>query len=305
MGTVLAVNENEDLQAVLVGNQQAIEDELSRLSYPPDRIDIHHSSQVVEMNESPAMSVRKKKDSSIMSATMLVKEGQAAGLVSCGNTGAQMAAALFGWGRFDGIERPAISALIPRNNGHTVMVDVGANVDVKPRQLAQFAIMGKLYAEVALGLANPRVGILSNGEEDTKGNQVTLEAFAIMSKIHNLNFAGNVEGRDLFSGRADVVVCDGFIGNTMIKVMEGLIILISERLNRAGIDTQSVLKDLDYTQIGGAPLLGVKGVSIVCHGSSRSQAVKNGILLAKRCVSGDMVSKLSQNLALLGIQNQD
>jgi len=244
--------------------------------------------------------LRKKKDSSIMVATMLVKAGEAEAVVSCGNTGAQMAAALFAWGCFDGIDRPAIGTFIPRYNGYTVMLDVGANVDVKAEQLVQFALMGSAYARTALGVENPRVGLLSNGEEETKGNQVTLAAYARLKDLNGLNFVGNVEGRDLFTGRADVVVCDGFVGNTILKVMEGLIGELMKRLQDAGIDSRELLQDFDYTRIGGAPLLGVKGVSVVCHGSSRAEAVYNGIAQAVRCVNQDMVASLNHSLAAVG-----
>ena len=283
----------------MLGDQEVLEDELQRCSWSGEGIRIHHAGQVIEMNEHPALALRKKKDSSIMVSTMLVKTGQAEAVVSCGNTGAQMAAALFAWGCFDGIDRPAIGTLIPRYNGHTVMLDVGANVDVKAEQLVQFALMGQAYAQAALGVENPRVGLLSNGEEETKGNQVTLSAYARLKDLTGLNFAGNVEGRDLFSGRADVVVCDGFFGNTIIKVMEGLMGEIHKRLQDAGIDSRQLLQDFDHTRIGGAPLLGVKGVSVVCHGSSQAEAVYNGIAQAVRCVNHDMVASLNHSLAVV------
>jgi len=297
-GTVLAVNSRDDIEVILVGDQDAIKAELQGLSWPAGRISIHHAGQVVEMNESPALALRKKKDSSIMVATLLVKEGQADAVVSCGNTGAQMSAAVFGWGRMKGIDRPAIGVLIPGNHGHTVLLDTGANVDVKPGQLTQFALMGKSYAEILLRGENPRVGLLANGEEETKGNQVTLAAFVQLKSIESLNFVGNVEGRDLFSGSVDVVVCDGFIGNTIIKVLEGLASTITERLVSNGVDAGHLLQDFDYSQVGGAPLLGVDGVSVVCHGSSRSNAVYNGIMEAEKCVSAGLVGKLNSSLAL-------
>ena len=297
-GSVKAVASLNDTRLILVGDRELLKEELERCNWSGDGISIHHASQVIEMNEHPAMALRKKKDASILVSTMLVKAGQADAVVSCGNTGAQMAAAIFGWGRFDGIDRPAIGTPIPRHNGQTVLLDVGANVDVKPEQLVQFALMGRAYAEVSLGIKNPRIGLLSNGEEETKGNQVTLAAHSRIKDLEGINFAGNVEGRDLFTGRADVVVCDGFFGNTIIKVMEGLMSEIMTRLQGTGIDLKQVLQDFDYTQIGGAPLLGVKGVSVVCHGSSKAEAVYNGIVLAERCVSHDMVASLKQSLAL-------
>lgn len=298
-GCVKAAGLLDNTELILVGDQKVLEHELGRCNWSGKGISIHHASQVIEMNEHPAMALRKKKDSSILVSTMLVKAGQADAVVSCGNTGAQMAAALFAWGRFDGIDRPAIGTLIPRYEGHTVLLDVGANVDAKAEQLVQFALMGKAYAEVALGIKDPRVGLLSNGEEETKGNQVTLAAHASLKTLEGINFAGNVEGRDLFSGRADVVVCDGFFGNAIIKVMEGLMSELMKRLLNAGINPKQFLQDFDYSQIGGAPLLGVNGVSVVCHGSSRAEAVYNGIVQAERCVTREMVTSLKQSLAII------
>lgn len=298
-GGVNAVGSLNNTEVILVGDEKILTEELQRCNWSGQGIRIHHASQVIEMNEQPALALRKKKDSSIMAATMLVKTGQADAVVSCGNTGAQMAAAIFAWGRFDGIDRPAIGTLIPRSNGHTVLVDVGANVDAKAEQLVQFALMGRAYAQVALGAKNPRVGLLSNGEEETKGNQITLAAYANMKTLEGLNFVGNVEGRDLFTGRADVVVCDGFFGNTIIKVMEGLMSEIMKLLQEAGVDPYQLLQDFDYTQIGGAPLLGVKGVSVVCHGSSRADAVCSGIALAERCVGRGLVTSLAQSLTMI------
>ncbi|MGI6548978.1 MAG: phosphate acyltransferase PlsX [Syntrophomonadales bacterium] len=301
-GSVKAVETLKDTELILVGDQEVLKEELKRCNWSGEGISIHHASQVIAMNEHPAMALRKKKDSSIMVSTMLVKMGQADAVVSCGNTGAQMAAAIFGWGRFDGIDRPAIGSLIPRYDGFNVLLDIGANVDVKAEQLVQFALMGRAYAEIALGIENPRIGLLSNGEEETKGNQVTLAAHAMLKDLEGLNFVGNVEGRDLFNTRADVVVCDGFFGNTIIKVMEGLMSVIMKRLLDAGVDPRSLLQDFDYTQIGGAPLLGVKGISVVCHGSSKADAVYNGILQAQNCVSNDMLANLNRSLAVIETQ---
>ncbi len=297
-GSIKAVNSLNNIDVILVGDEKLLTEELRRCNWSGESINIHHASQIIDMNEQPALALRRKKDSSIMVATMLVKAGQADAVVSCGNTGAQMAAAIFSWGRFEGIERPAIGTLIPRSNGQTVLLDIGANVDASSEQLVQFALMGRAYSEVALGFETPRVGLLSNGEEETKGNQATLAAHAKLKTLSGLNFIGNVEGRDLFTGRADVVVCDGFFGNAIIKVMEGLISEIMRRLQGAGITPYTLLKDFDYTQIGGAPLLGVKGVSVVCHGSSKDEAVLNGIVLAEKCVSRGMVSSLAQSLTV-------
>ncbi len=295
-GTVDAVA-SLNIEAILVGDRDAIERELAQYNWPKDRVHIHHASQVVEMDEHPALALRKKKDSSIVVGTMLVKEGKADAIVSCGNTGAQLAAAMFILERFAGIDRPALAVLIPGRKGQTVLVDAGANVDVKVSQMIQFALMGKAYAEVVLGADDPRLALLSNGAEETKGTQTVQTAHAEMKVLNNLNFIGNIEGRDLFDGLADVVVCDGFIGNTIIKTLEGFAFTIMDRLDTIpGSNGRELLSDFDYTRIGGAPLLGVGGVSIVCHGSSKSDAVFYGIKLAAQCAAGNMVKRIESVL---------
>jgi len=296
-GAVGAVNQT-GVEILLVGDENRVGNELSRYTYPADRVRIVHCTEVVEMNEHPALALRKKKDSSIVVATSLVKAGKADALVSCGNTGAQMAAATFILGRFDGVERPAIAAIIPIGERCTVLLDIGANVDCKPRQLVQFAVMGRAYAAIVTGNPNPSVGLLSNGEEEAKGNQAVLEAHALLKEMRGLNFVGNVEGRDIFNGRSEVVVCDGFVGNIVLKAVEGFMSLVMGQLQGVLADGgQGALKSFDYHQVGGAPLLGVEGVSIVCHGSSRGEAVTNGIKMAIRCVENDMVARLKAELA--------
>jgi len=286
------------IQVVLVGEQNQLEQELQGLDYPAELISIIHASEVVEMNEAPALALRKKKDSSIMVATRLVKEFHCDALVSCGNTGAQMAAALFGLGRFAEIDRPAIGTLIPHDGRFSVLVDIGANVDVKPMQLVQFAQMGKAYAQAVLEIKEPKIGLLSNGEEEHKGNQLTQESHQLLKGMSGLNFIGNVEGRDLFTDKADVVVCDGFAGNLLLKTIEGLAMYLGSRLvKELGPQAAVVLREFDYNNTGGAPLLGVNGVSIVCHGSSRAPAIVNGIKVAKACVDNKLVDKVKQNLA--------
>ncbi|MGE5415913.1 MAG: phosphate acyltransferase PlsX [Acidobacteriota bacterium] len=294
-GAVEAANKL-DVDIVLVGDTQAMESILSRFNCTSEKIHLHHASQVVDMKEHAVTALRKKKDSSIMVATNLVKEGSADALVSCGNTGAQLAAAMFILGRFEGVDRPPIATVIPGNEKNTILLDVGANVDVKPEQLVQFARMGRAYAKVAFGIADPRVGLLNNGEEETKGNQTTVAAHGQMKAMPDLSFIGNVEGRDLFEGKADVVVCDGFLGNTILKTLEGAALMFMKRVeNEFGPEAaKRVLGDYDYTTVGGAPLLGVNGISIVCHGSSKSEAVFNGIKIAQQCIQGELIAGLNQ-----------
>lgn len=296
LGAVDAANQL-GMEVLLVGDENAIRNELASCTLTEGRVRVVHSTQVVEMDEHPGVALRKKKDSSIVVATSLVKEGQAQALVSCGNTGAQMAAALFILGRFDNVERPAIAAHIPLRDGYTVLLDVGANVDCKAKQLVQFALMGRAYASILTGNPQPSVGLLSNGEEESKGNQAVLEAHAMLRDVPGLNFAGNIEGRDIFAGKSDVVVCDGFVGNVVLKSVEGFMFLVMNELkDRLEGKELGVLNGFDYHQVGGAPLLGVEGVSVVCHGSSRARAVANGIKVAVRCVEQNMVSRLKTEL---------
>ncbi|MGE5404870.1 MAG: phosphate acyltransferase PlsX [Candidatus Saccharibacteria bacterium] len=289
-----------DVNIVLVGDTQVMENVLSQLGAKSDKIYLHHASQVVEMKEHAVTALRKKKDSSIMVATGLVKEGSAEALVSCGNTGAQLAAAMFILGRFEGVDRPPIATVIPGYEKNTILLDVGANVDVKPEQLVQFARMGRAYARVGFGIDEPRVGLLNNGEEETKGNQTAVTAYGQMKEMAELNFIGNVEGRDLFAGKADVVVCDGFLGNTILKTLEGAALMFMNRVaGECGPETaKKIMGDYDYTTVGGAPLLGVDGISIVCHGSSKSEAVFNGIKIAKQCVEGNLIEGLKQSIGV-------
>lgn len=277
---------------LLVGKEDIIKEELQLYQYPSERVEIIPASQVVEMNESPAAAMRKKKDASIIVATRLVKEGRADAIISCGSTGAQMAAAIFILGRLEGIERPPIIASIPNKEGsYSLLVDVGANVDCKAQQLLQFALLGKAYAAIVMQLDNPRIGLLNNGEEEGKGNSLAVETYQLLKEQANLNFAGNIEGRDLFSAKCDVIVCDGFTGNIVLKNMEGLAIFTAQACVAELGKLPAFFDRFDYTRVGGAPLLGVDGVSIVCHGSSKREAVFNGIKIASECVAQDIIAK--------------
>jgi glycerol-3-phosphate acyltransferase PlsX len=273
-------------------------------------ISIVHAPEVIQMNEQPAVSVRRKKNSSIVMATRLVKEGEASALVSAGSTGAAMAAALLGLGRIKGIDRPAIAGVLPNVKGFTVLLDIGANTDCKPHNLLQFGIMGYLYAKNILGVEEPRVGLLSNGEEKTKGNETTLSAFPLLTDA-DINFIGNVEGRDIFCGGVDVVVCDGFVGNIVLKAGEGLAMalykMMREEITKSWLAKIGTLmaepalrmfkSRVDYAEYGGAPLLGVDGISIICHGSSTSRALKNGIGVARQSVEKGLVKSIRESIA--------
>lgn len=275
---------------ILVGKRDLIEKELQDQNYDAERLEIVEASQVIGMDESPAQALRRKKDASIVIATQLVKTGQADAVLSCGSTGAQMAAAIFILGRMEGIERPPIVAALPNVKGRqTVLADVGANVDCRPRQLLQFAVLGSAYASSSLEIKNPRVALLNNGSEEGKGNQLSLETYELLKANPSINFVGNLEGRELLEDQADVIVCDGFVGNVILKTIEGLAMYIARGVSKELGMVPNFFGRLDYTQYGGAPLLGVEGISMVCHGSSRRNAVCNGLRAVDDCFRKGMV----------------
>jgi glycerol-3-phosphate acyltransferase PlsX len=283
------------VHVVLVGREDVIKRELAQHDgYRDLPISIQHASEQVTMQDSAARAVRTKRDSSIRVASRLVHEGIAHGLVSAGNTGAVMATAKMVQGMVPGVNRPALATTFPTIKGTpAVMMDVGANVDCSPQMLAQFAVMGEIYSRIILRTDDPRVGLLSIGEEEHKGNDLTRNATPLLKSLA-INFIGNVEGRDLYTGKADVIICDGFIGNVALKVSEGLIEVIKQMLQeslQATITRQigyvlsraafrDFKKRVDYSEYGGAPLLGVRGVCIICHGRSNSNAIKNAIRVA-------------------------
>ncbi|HEV8663254.1 MAG TPA: phosphate acyltransferase PlsX [Candidatus Methylomirabilis sp.] len=299
------------LGVILVGVQEEVRRHLDRHELSGLPIRIRHASEVVEMEESPSTALRKKKDSSIRVAVDLVRNGDADAVVSAGNTGAVMAIALVVLGPLPGVERPAIAALLPTLAGHAILLDVGANVDCKPRHLVQFAIMGNVYARQALGKARPRVGLLSIGEEETKGNELTKEAFRALEEEPSIEFIGNVEGVDVFKGHADVVVCDGFTGNVALKigesVAETIMALIRDEVaadlrSRAGAlllkpAFRRLRQRLDYSEVGGAPLLGVNGITIISHGRSSGKAIRNALRVAGECVKSHVLDNIRDGIA--------
>ena len=294
LGALWAVRDY-GLEVLLVGDEATIRAELAGYG-PVAGIEVCHAPEVIAMHEQPAVAVRKKRQSSIVLAVGLVKSGAAAGLVSAGHTGATMAAALLGLGRIGGVDRPAIASVLPDEHGGTVLLDAGANVDCKPYNLTQFALMGSIYAEKIRGVPTPRVGLLSVGEEDCKGNELTLATFPLLKGLP-INFVGNVEGRDVFGGHVDVVVCDGYTGNIVLKTTEGLagtlFRMIRARIGSSGRDLLPVIDELtrrlDYAEYGGAPLLGVNGVVVISHGSSRAKAFKNAVRVAAESVDNGLV----------------
>jgi glycerol-3-phosphate acyltransferase PlsX len=302
---------NGNVDIALVGNGPLLREKLSHITYRyrPQSVTIVEAAEVIEMGESPVSALRKKRNSSLVVAMDLLKTGQAQAVVSAGNTGAVMASALLHVGRLEGVNRPAIASVLPNQKGITLAVDVGANTDCKPLNLLQFGIMGSLYYRHIFRCPNPRVGLLNIGEERTKGNDLTLEAYSLLSKSQ-LNFIGNVEGKDILSGAADVIVCDGFLGNVILKFAESIVGLVSSTIrDKVASNVRSKLgafllapafikfkRKLDYEEYGGAPLLGIDGVCVICHGGSSSKAIKNAVTLAVRIVNSGVNNQIKYQL---------
>src|SRR5689334_19405638 len=310
-GAVRAVR-SLGVKVILVGKQDVLRKELALHDGAHDLpIEIHHASEQVTMEDSAAKAVRTKRDSSIRVACRLVRDGIAGGVVSAGNTGAVMATAKMVQGMLTGVDRPALATAFPTvNDRSAVILDVGANVDCTPKMLAQFAVMGNAYSRVIFRNPRPRVGLLSIGEEEHKGNSLTHEARPLLKSLRNLNFIGNVEGRDLYTGKADVIVCDGFVGNVALKVSEGIVDVIKQMLHESLEATitrkmgyllsraafTDFKKRVDYSEFGGAPLLGVKGVCIICHGRSNANAIKNAIRVAAEFSSENINGRIEDEL---------
>lgn len=310
-GALLAVKQ-AGLCVSLVGDENLLQQHLHTLAPDPETaalITIVHSSQVVEMDEHPVDAIRKKKDASVMVAFDLVRHGGANAAVSAGNSGATMAAAIRKLGRLGGIARPGIASLFPTLQNPVVMMDIGANVDCRPQHLFQFGVMASAFSRIN-GVQNPRVGLLSIGEESGKGNSLVKEAYPLLDKSA-LNFIGNVEGQDVFLGDVDVIVCDGFVGNVCLKVSEGLADAAMQMLRDEIVKSlpakigyllarnafKSFKKRVDYAEYGGAPLLGIDGIGIICHGKSTSHAIKNAILEAAKMAKGNINRDILENLA--------
>ncbi|HZG43526.1 MAG TPA: phosphate acyltransferase PlsX, partial [Longimicrobium sp.] len=289
---------------VLVGDRDRIEAELARWpDVPRDRLEIVHASEVIEMHEAPATAIRRKRDSSIVVGVRLLQAGEVDAFISAGSTGAVMAASLVILRTLQGVDRPPVGARIPTATGRCLALDVGANVDTKPHQLVQFAQLGSVYAEDMLGIDRPRIGLLNIGSEPEKGNEVVLEAHQLLAALPDINFVGNVEGRDIVTGKCDVLVADGFVGNVLLKFYESVAGLITSMLRRefaeqgVQMDFDRVFRSLDYTGIGGAPLLGVNGVVIICHGGSPPHAIRNAIGVAAQSVNRRMVEHMAARLS--------
>ncbi len=293
----------------LVGREDAILYHLPPSSQWPAGLQVVHARDVVGMDDPPTSPLKNKKDSSVRVAANLVRNGEAMALVTAGNTGAAMVCGKLVIGVLRGVDRPALATILPSLHGHVVVTDVGANVECKPRNLLQFAIMGSLYTESILGIRSPRIGLLSNGEEETKGTELVLEAAQLIKKT-NLNFIGNVEGRDVFLGKVDLVVTDGFTGNIILKAAEGLGEMVGTMLKESIKESlpasfgyllskgafKKFQKRVDYSEYGGAPLLGTNGVAIICHGRSTPKAIRNAIRVAFEYIDTGLHDKIEVSM---------
>lgn len=305
-GALLAVHENPDLHIVLVGRESDIKRELKHQDM--SRISIVNASEVIGTSEPPVQAIKQKKDSSIVRGVNLVKEGGADAFVSAGNTGALMTSALLGLGRIAGIERPALATILPSKKGNVLLLDMGANVDCKPTHLVYFARMGSVYSKYVLHINDPKIGLVNIGEEPEKGNELTTSTYPLLKAEKNINFSGMVESKEIFAGKIDVVVCDGFTGNLLLKFAETTATFILEML---GNELKShplaafaalflipslirLKKKVDYDEFGGAELLGINGVVVKAHGRAKSKAIKNAIRVAAESVEGKVVEYISK-----------
>lgn len=295
-GAVLAVNEDERIHAVLVGKEDVIQKELKQYTYDKERISVVHAEEVITNEEAPVMAVRRKKDSSVVKAMTLVKNNEADAFVSAGSTGAVLVGAQLIVGRLPGVERPPLAPLLPTAKGVSLLIDCGANVDARPSHLVQFAKMGSVYMENVVGIKNPRVAIVNIGAEEEKGNALVKETFPLLKNCNEINFIGSIEAREIPSGYADVIVCEAFVGNVILKLYEGLASTLLGKVKQGMMSSlrskigallvkpalKETLKSMDTSDHGGAPMLGLKGLVVKSHGNSESGEIKNSIL---QCIS--------------------
>ena len=310
-GAVEAVNEKDGIKVFLVGVKDAVEAELAKYSYDKSRIEVVPASEIIINNESPTLAIRRKKDSSIVVALNLVKRGEADAFVSAGSTGAVLVGAQAIAGRIKGVERPPLAPLIPTTKGCSLLVDCGANVDARPSHLIQFAKMGFIYMENVMGIKNPRVAIVNIGAEEEKGNQLVKETYPLLKECKDINFVGNIEAREIPNGGADVIVCEAFVGNVILKLYEGVAGALVGVIKKGLVSTlkskigallcksalKETLKQFDLSAYGGAPMLGLNGLVVKTHGSSKSVEIKNSILQCITFKKQKINEKIKANIA--------
>ncbi len=311
-GAIAAVNENTNVKVFLVGQEEIVRKELSGYTYNPQQVEIVNATEVIETAEPPVMAIRRKKDSSIVKAMNLVKEGTCDAYVSAGSTGATLVGGQVIVGRIKGVERPPLAPLIPTEKGCALLIDCGANVDARPSHLIQFAKMGSVYMEHVVGIKNPKVAIVNNGAEEEKGNALVKETFPLLKNCPDINFIGSIEARDIPSGYADVIVCEAFVGNVILKLYEGvggtLIKMVKQGMMtslRSKIGAllvkpalKETLKAFDLEQYGGAPMLGLNGLVVKTHGSSKSVEIKNSILQCITFTEQNINEKIKEKITM-------
>lgn len=309
-GAVLAASENEDIKVVLTGDEAVIRKELSEYNYDKERISVVHAPEIITNCEAPVMAIRRKKNSSIVVALNMVKNKEADAFVSAGSTGAVLAGGQLIVGRVEGVERPPLAPLIPTMSGVSLLIDCGANVDARPSHLVQFAKMGSIYMENVIGIKNPRVAIVNIGAEEEKGNLLVKETFPLLKNCNDINFIGSIEAREIPNGGADVVVCEAFVGNVILKLYEGLGSALVKKIKSGLMSTtkskigallckpalKETLKDFDASRYGGAPLLGCKGLVVKSHGNSKSVEIRNSILQCVTFTKQQINEKIKNNL---------
>ena len=311
-GAVDAVNLRNDIKVILTGRQELVEGELSKYTYPKDRIEVVNASEVIEMAEPPVNAIRKKKDSSIVVGMNLVKKGEADAFVSAGSTGAVLVGGQVIVGRIKGVERPPLAPLIPTKDGVALLIDCGANVDARPSHLVQFAKMGSIYMENVVGVKNPRVGIVNIGAEEEKGNALVKETFPLLKACQDINFIGSVEARDIPAGVCDVIVCEAFVGNVILKLYEGVGAALISKVKTGMMQNlrskigallvkpalKATLKSFDASEYGGAPLLGLKGLVVKTHGSSKAVEITHSIIQCVQFKQQNINEKIKEHISV-------
>lgn len=311
-GAIAAINENKNVKIFLVGQELVIKEELKNYTYDLDRVEIVNANEVIETAESPVMAIRKKKDSSIVKAMYMVKDGTCDAFVSAGSTGAVLVGGQVIVGRIKGVERPPLAPLLPTENGVTLLVDCGANVDARASHLVQFAKIGSIYMENIVGIKNPRVGIVNIGAEEEKGNSLVKETFPLLKECSDINFIGSVEARDIPAGVADVIVCEAFVGNVILKLYEGVGMTLIKKIKGSMMSSmrtkigallvkpalKKTLKAFDTEQYGGAPMLGLNGLVVKSHGSSKASEIKNSILQCITFSEQNINAKIKEKIVL-------